>query len=80
MKLIGKLSRPEIMLVPIGDNYTMGIDDAVIAVDFVKPQIAIPMHYNTFPIIQADPNDFVTKLGTLGLKGRVMNFGETIEL
>ena len=68
------------MLAPIGDNFTMGIDDAVRAVDFVQPKIAIPMHYNTFPIIPADPNEFVKKLEPLGVKGIAMNFGETIEL
>ena len=80
MKLIGKISRPDVMLVPIGDNFTMGIDDAVMAVDFVKPQLAVPMHYNTFPIIPADPNAFVKKLEPIGLKGRVINFGETIDI
>jgi len=80
MKLIGKISKPEIMLAPIGDNYTMGIDDAVRAVDFVQPKIAIPMHYNTFPVIPADPNEFVAKVEAIGIKGKALNFGETIEL
>ena len=55
--------RVDVMLLPIGDNYTMGIDDAVRAVDFVRPQIAIPMHYNTFDVIQADPQEFRRKVG-----------------
>ena len=55
--------RVDVMLVPIGDNYTMGIDDAVRAVEFVKPQIAIPMHYNTFDVIKADPQEFRRKVG-----------------
>jgi L-ascorbate metabolism protein UlaG (beta-lactamase superfamily) len=44
MKLIGELNKIDSMLVPIGDNFTMGIDDAVKAVEFVNPQLAIPMH------------------------------------
>ena len=80
MKLIGEMSKPDIMLVPIGDNYTMGIDDAVKAVEFVKPQLAIPMHYNTFPVIEADPNEFVSKVEKLGVKARVIGYGEQIEL
>ncbi len=44
------------MLLPIGDNFTMGIDDAVKAVEFVNPKVAIPMHYNTWPPIEVDPN------------------------
>jgi L-ascorbate metabolism protein UlaG (beta-lactamase superfamily) len=55
--------RVDVLLVPIGDNYTMGIEDAVRAVDFVKPQIAIPMHYDTFDVIKADPQEFRRKVG-----------------
>jgi L-ascorbate metabolism protein UlaG (beta-lactamase superfamily) len=51
------------MLVPIGDNYTMGITDAVRAVEFVQPRTVIPMHYNTFAVIQADPEDFKRQVG-----------------
>src|SRR5213080_3511434 len=47
-----------VMLVPIGDNYTMGIEDAVRAVEFVRPRTVIPMHYNTFDVIRADPGQF----------------------
>ncbi|MPM60123.1 hypothetical protein SDC9_106970 [bioreactor metagenome] len=79
MKLIGELSKPDIMLVPIGGNYTMGIDEAVVAVDFVKPAIAIPMHFNTFPVIEADPTEFVDKVNKRGNKARLMHFGETLE-
>ena len=48
----------DVMLVPIGDNYTMGIEDAVRAVRFVMPKVAIPMHYGTFPVIEVDPERF----------------------
>jgi len=53
----------DVMLLPIGDNYTMGIEDAVRAVDFVKPQIAVPMHFNTYDVIRADPQEFRRKVG-----------------
>ncbi|MEM0353382.1 MAG: metal-dependent hydrolase [Archaeoglobaceae archaeon] len=58
MKLIGELYEPDIFLVPIGDLYTMGIREAVKAVELVKPKVAIPMHYNTFPLIEKDPEEF----------------------
>ncbi|MBI1966351.1 MAG: metal-dependent hydrolase [Gemmatimonadetes bacterium] len=61
MKLLE--GRVDVMLVPIGDNYTMGVDDAVRAVEFVRPHIAIPMHYNTWDIIRADPEDFRRRVG-----------------
>src|SRR5579884_4026830 len=51
------------MLVPIGDNYTMGIADAVRAVEFVRPRVVIPMHYNTFEVIRADPAEFARQVG-----------------
>jgi L-ascorbate metabolism protein UlaG (beta-lactamase superfamily) len=57
--------RVDVMLVPIGDNFTMGIEDAVRAVSFVKPKVAIPMHWSTFPVIEADPQAFKRAVGTL---------------
>jgi L-ascorbate metabolism protein UlaG (beta-lactamase superfamily) len=80
MKLIGKLNKIDYMLLPIGDNYTMGITDAVRAVEFVDPGVSIPMHYNTFPVIQADPNEFKKKLEAINRKCKVMEYGEEIEL
>jgi len=55
--------RIDLMLVPIGDNFTMGIEDAVRAVEFVKPRFVIPMHYNTWDIIKADPQEFQRLVG-----------------
>jgi L-ascorbate metabolism protein UlaG (beta-lactamase superfamily) len=80
MKLIGDLTPIDIMLVPIGDNFTMGIDDAVMAVEFVNPKVAIPMHYNTWPPISADPSVFGKKLSEKGKNNIIMDFNETIEL
>ncbi|MEN6295664.1 MAG: metal-dependent hydrolase [Chloroherpetonaceae bacterium] len=80
MKLIGEMNKIDVLLCPIGDNFTMGIDDAVKACEFVQPHLAIPMHYNTFPQIQADPNEFVTKVKQIGIDSRVMQFGEIINI
>lgn len=81
MKLIGEMNQIDYMLLPIGDNFTMGIDDAVIAADFVSPrEAAIPMHYNTFPVIEADPNEFKIKVEARGIRCKVMEFGEEITL
>lgn len=51
----------DVALVPIGGNFTMDIRDALRAVEFIKPKIAIPMHYDTFPVIKADPKEFAEK-------------------
>lgn len=58
MELIGELYSPDIAMLPIGGHFTMGVREAVKAVELIKPKIAIPMHYNTFPLIQADPFEF----------------------
>ncbi len=79
MKLIGELHKIDLMFVPIGDNYTMGIDDAIRAVDFVKPRRSVPIHYNTFPVIEADASEFVRKIGTAS-EAMVIDFGETVQL
>ena len=80
MKLIGEMNPLDYMLLPIGDNYTMGITDAVKAVELANPKVAIPMHYNTFPVIAADPDEFKRKVESLGKKCKVMNYGEEIEI
>lgn len=80
MKLIGELTPIDAMLVPIGDNFTMGIDDAVKAVEFANPRVAVPIHYNTFEVIKADPSIFADKLSKIGKNCIIMNIGETIEI
>ena len=54
MKLIGDEGL-DLAAIPIGDNYTMGPADALRAVEFLHPRIVVPIHYNTFPLIQQDP-------------------------
>jgi len=80
MKLIGESNPLDLALLPIGDNYTMGIDDAVRAVELLRPRVTIPMHYNTWPVISADPMDFLRKIEAKGFKGVVLNPGASYEL
>ena len=80
MKLIGELDRIDYFLVPIGGNYTMDIQDAAIATSWINPKYAIPMHYNTFPVIRTVPQEFVARLEARGYKGRVMEIGEKLTL
>lgn len=68
----------DIAFLPIGGNYTMDINDAVRAVNFIKPKITVPMHYNTFGLIQADPNEFAQKLPDYVV--RVLTPGTQIEV
>ncbi|AKG74250.1 metal-dependent hydrolase [Salinicoccus halodurans] len=78
MKLISDLNGPfDVFFVPIGDNFTMGIDDAVYATDkLVQPKIAVPVHYNTFPPIKQDPETFKNKLST---ECQVLEAGEEVK-
>lgn len=69
MQLIGEAWGPlDVALLPIGDNFTMGIDDAVRAAGFLKAKVCIPMHYNTFDVIKADAAEFVKKAQAKGSK------------
>jgi len=58
----------------------MGIDDALKACSFVAPGCAIPMHYNTFDVINCDPMEFKTRLETQGTNCQVLEFGQEIDL
>ena len=62
MRLIGEMGGVDLALLPIGDNFTMGPDDAVYAAQFVQAKRVIPIHYNTFPPIKQDAHAFAAKL------------------
>ncbi len=79
MKLIGEMNPIDLALLPIGDNYTMGIDDAVKAVELLQPGLAAPMHYGTFDLIQADPGEFVRRVQDNGQKAEVIKVGGSLE-
>ena len=53
----------DVALLPIGDNYTMGPEDAVRAIDFIQPKVVIPIHYDTWPPIAQDTGAFTTLVG-----------------
>jgi len=78
MKLIAEMNGPlAAALIPIGDNFTMGIDDAVKAAEFLGAGVTIPMHYDTFDWIKTDAASFVRKVEAKGLKAAVVKPGET---
>lgn len=78
MKMIGELNNIDVAFLPIGDNFTMGPDDAVLAAKWLDASMVVPIHFNTFPVIEQNPIDFVSKLPE-GV-GRVLEVGEVIEL
>lgn len=81
MQLIGELYEPELALLPIGDRFTMGIKEAVKAVELLRPGIVVPMHYNTFDVIKQDPEEFRKAVeAKVDTKVVIMKPGESIEL
>jgi L-ascorbate metabolism protein UlaG (beta-lactamase superfamily) len=78
MKLIGEMNSIDIALLPIGDNFTMGLDDAIKAVEFLKPKKVFPMHYKTFDVIDVDPNAFVSRVKEMGIEAQVLDYGGSI--
>lgn len=79
MQLIGEQFDLDLAFLPIGDNYTMGPEDAATAANWLQPKIAVPIHFDTFPLIKQDPQHFTRAL-TPAISGRILAVGETIEL
>jgi L-ascorbate metabolism protein UlaG (beta-lactamase superfamily) len=80
MKLIGEMHKIDVAFLPIGDNYTMGIDDAVKAAEFLDADTIVPMHYNTFEVIEVEPEEFKKKIESIGKKCSILQSGEAIEI
>ncbi|WP_404428949.1 metal-dependent hydrolase [Sutcliffiella horikoshii] len=78
MKMIGELNDIDVAFLPIGDNFTMGPDDAVLAANWLNACTVVPIHFNTFPVIEQNPQEFVSKLPE-GV-GKVLEVGEVIDL
>ncbi|GIN98974.1 hypothetical protein J6TS1_48440 [Siminovitchia terrae] len=76
MKLIGQQHSIDLAFLPIGDRFTMGIDDAVQAAEWINPKLVVPIHYNTFPFIVQDAEEFVIKLSEKGITGIPLHIGE----
>ncbi|WP_227354390.1 metal-dependent hydrolase [Haladaptatus salinisoli] len=81
-EVIGPYLEPDAAAVPIGDHFTMGPWQAAIAVDWLDVDYALPMHYDTFPPIEQDTDDFVREVEATGSDAevRVLEGGETFDL
>ncbi len=79
VKLIGELHRIDLLLCPIGDNYTMGPDDALKAVEWLRPGLVVPMHYDTFDLIAQDARAWKKRVEGLGRRCEVMQSGGTLQ-
>ena len=77
MKLIGDYKKIDFAFLPLGNNFTMGIDNAVIAADFIKCDRIIGMHYDTMEMIRINHQEATRKFDAAGKHLNLMKIGET---
>jgi L-ascorbate metabolism protein UlaG (beta-lactamase superfamily) len=80
MKLIPERLKLDVAFLPIGSNFTMDVDDAVVAAGFLQCKKVIGMHYDTFGFIVIDHEEAISKFKSAGLELVLMGIGKTIEL
>ncbi len=80
MKMIGERHNIDVAFIPIGDQFTMGPDDALQAAAWYGAKLVIPVHYDTFAPIRQDAEQFVRRLEAQGQQGKVMAPGDLIEI
>ena len=81
MKLIGDLYHPDVALLPIGGRYTMGTAEAMMAANFIGAKMVIPIHYNTWAKINADPIQFKDAIErTTDIRVKVLQPGDKIDI
>lgn len=78
MKVIGELYEPELSILPIGGQYTMDIEQAVIASTWLKSSLIMPIHYNTFDAINVDITSFEHQIRQKGKMPVILKIGETL--
>ncbi len=80
MRLIGE-EGIDLAILPIGDNFTMGPDDALRAVKLLMPRRVMPIHYNTWPLLNQDAKAWAARVkAETGVDGIVPGPGEWVEL
>jgi L-ascorbate metabolism protein UlaG (beta-lactamase superfamily) len=80
MKLIGE-EGIDLAILPIGDNFTMGPDDALRAVKLIAPKQVVPIHYDTFDVIKQDPQAWAIRVQKeTSAKVKVMKPGDSLQL
>lgn len=80
MKLIPRYTKLDLAILPIGDNFTMDVDDAIIASDFVECDKVMGVHYDTFGFIEIDHDEAKKKFYDAGKDLMLFNVGESFEL
>lgn len=76
LELIGRLYRPDVSCIPVGDRFTMGPAHGALAAEMIRPRVAVPIHYGTWPLLTSDISAFRPK----GVEVRALEPGETLDL
>ncbi len=80
MKFIGEYYKPDLVMAPIGGNFTMAPDDAAYALKtWIKPKMVIPMHYNSNPMTKGTLAEFQAAMKGSNIKIIPMTEGETVQ-
>lgn len=77
MKLIPEFFKLDLAILPIGDNFTMGVDEAIVASEFLKADRVMGMHYDTFPYIEIDKENAKQKFQNSGRELLLLEIGES---
>ena len=80
MKLIGEYRNVDFAFLCIGDNFTMSVDNAIIASDFIRCEKIIGMHYDTFEYIKINKKEAISKFNNSGKELLLIPIGDTIEI
>lgn len=80
MKMIKEAYSPDLAMLPIGSHFTMDVDDAVMAAKYLNAKHIIPMHYNTFPLIEANAQEFKLKIEQQGQICSILSSGDFLKI
>ena len=80
MQLIPRFAKLDFAVLPIGDNFTMGADDAIVAADFIQCKRIVGVHYDTFGYIKIDKERVTQQFANAGLELLLPAIGSSIEL
>lgn len=80
MEWIGRDYEVDIAFMPIGDGFTMGPRESIRAMSMIRPSVTIPVHYNTFPAIEVDIDQWEEMAGSEGYVVNVLSPGEVLDL
>lgn len=80
MKVLKEVYKPDIAIIPVGGHFTMDVQNAVVAADWIGANVVIPMHFNTFPQVAADIEVFKTAIEKIGKTPKVLKIEEILEI